>query len=316
MLNRKEAVNTALKNRKYVLEQKVRDRENKIALLKETDSHFKETEDTVRMLGANVALTAISGDLVSLQELQKELTDLTKEKEKILNAADIKPVEYVCDKCKDTGFCDGKLCECITSDATNLMLEDLKRELPLESNRFECFNLEYYPAEQNGASPKKRMTEIFKFAKEYAINFNPKTSPNLLFMGSAGLGKTHLSLSIVYDLINSGYDCIYSSAYNLFAAMENDQFANRSNDTYNNAVNCDLLVIDDLGSEFLTSYVQSCIYNVINTRLLSGKPTLISTNLSMKEISEKYTARIASRLIGSYISKKFIGNDIRQIKNT
>ena len=179
---------------------------------------------------------------------------------------------------------------------------------------FENFDLNFYKNEDvDGANPRKRMTAILKLCREYVINFNPRSSESLLFMGDTGLGKTHLTISITYELLNRGFDVIYGSAYNLFSDMETEHFTDHTNTKYDAAINSDLLVIDDLGGEFVSPYIQSLLYNIINTRDLSGKPTIINTNLSMAEIANRYTPRVASRLI-KYTAKKFIGNDIRQIK--
>ena len=194
------------------------------------------------------------------------------------------------------------------------MIESLTASLPLNCCRFENFDLNYYPTKEvDGASPRKRMTQIFKLCREYAINFDPKNSESLLFMGDTGLGKTHLTLAIVYELLNRGFNVIYGAAYNLFSDMETEHFDRHTNTAYTAAIECDLLVIDDLGGEFVSPYIQSLFYNIVNTRDLAGKPTVINTNLTMAEIASKYTPRVASRLI-KYTAKKFIGNDIRQLK--
>ena len=132
-------------------------------------------------------------------------------------------------------------------------------------------------------------------------------------MGDTGLGKTHLTLAITYELLNQGFDVVYGAAYNLFSDMETEHFKLHTNERYTAAINCDLLVIDDLGGEFVSPYIQSLLYNIINTRDLANKPTIINTNLSMGEIAKRYTPRIASRLL-KYTDVDFIGNDIRQIK--
>ncbi len=315
MLNRKEAVAAVLTEKKRLLDLKLNEYENKIALLKSVDKEFADIENEQGTLGAAMALTALSGDGENLAVLKERLSSIAKKKAEILKKADIKPIEYACKKCLDTGYSDGKLCDCVKAAATELILADAEKSLPLTESRFENFDLNYYPERSGETFPKKRMTEILKLCREYTITFSPEASKNLLFMGNSGLGKTHLSLAIVHDLLKRGYDCIYGSAYNLLSAMESDHFETHTNTSYDAAVSCDLLVIDDLGSEFMSPYIQSCVYNLINTRLLSKKPTVISTNLSMKELEERYTPRITSRLIGNYTAKKFIGNDIRQIKN-
>ena len=265
-------------------------------------------------LGVNLATLAISGDVEALTKLQNQMTELAERKSQILNDAKISSVVYDCDACRDTGYINGKICSCIHTKAKQLLIEDLSSSLPLDNCRFENFDLNFYQnTELDGANPRKRMTAILKLCKEYVINFNPKHSESLLFMGDTGLGKTHLTLAVTYELLNKGFDVIYGAAYNLFSEMENEHFDRHTNSKYNAAVNCDLLVIDDLGGEFVSPYIQSLLYNIINTRDLANKPTIINTNLSMAEIGNRYTPRVASRLI-KYTAKKFIGNDIRQIK--
>lgn len=317
MITKETAYSLAFKEQREALAYKVAAYNKALEELEENNSRITEIDRTIKALGAKIGVTVLSGDRNDLDRMQKLITALADEKDAVLQKSGIKPIEFDCKACKDTGYIDGKICNCIKAKAKKLLISSLSEELPLENCRFESFDIKYYPDEDMGGSnPKKRMESLLTLCKSYADNFDAKSSSNLLFMGDAGLGKTHLSLSIVYELLNKGFDVIYGSAYNLFSAMENDHFGNRTNDSFNSAVSCDLLVIDDLGSEFVSPYILSMFYNVINTRLLAGRPTIINTNLTMKEIEQKYTPRISSRLIGSYTAKKFIGNDIRQIKMT
>lgn len=287
-----------------------------IEKLYKTNSRFKEVENALKAIGAELAVTAISGDSETLEKLRRETVKLSGEKEKILKESGIGEFDYECAKCGDKGYVGGKICDCIKELAKSLTVNEMSKNLPIESCTFENFSLDYYSSEssEKGVSPKKRMTKLLKLCREYVIKFDPEKSESLLFMGSSGLGKTHLSLAIVSELIDKGYNVIYGSAYNLFSAMESEHFNNRSDETYNSAVSCDLLVIDDLGSEFVSPYIQTLLYNIINTRLLASRPTVISTNLGMAEIENRYTPRVSSRLVGCYNANKFLGNDIRQIK--
>jgi DNA replication protein DnaC len=197
-----------------------------------------------------------------------------------------------------------------------MSFEELSKHMPIKNQRFENFDLSFYPdkSDKNGVVPRKIMTSVLKMTKEYAINFTP-TSKSLLFIGGVGLGKTHLSLSIVSEVLAKGYDVVYGSAQNLFSAAEREHFSYTGESAKTDALlQCDLLVIDDLGTEFMTSFTQSLFYNIINTRLLSCKPTIINTNLNFKELEERYTPRITSRFMGEYELIKFFGIDIRQQK--
>ncbi|MBQ8202936.1 MAG: ATP-binding protein [Clostridia bacterium] len=316
MLNRETAYSLAFEEQRNALKRKTALYEKALEELKAKNNRIDEIDRTLKALGAKIGITVLSGDLKELDRMQKLITALAEERDAILQKNGVTPAEFSCQLCKDTGYIDGKVCSCIKDAAKKLLIKSLSEELPLEECRFERFDLKYYPDEDTPAgNPRRRMETLLKLCKDYAESFSP-SSPSLLFMGDAGLGKTHLSLSIVYELLSRGFDVIYGSAYNLLSAMENDHFQNRTNESFSAAVTCDLLVIDDLGSEFVSPYIQSMFYNVINTRLLANRPTIINTNLNMKEIEQRYSARISSRFIGGYTAKKFIGNDIRQIKMT
>ncbi|MBQ9965688.1 MAG: ATP-binding protein, partial [Clostridia bacterium] len=234
-------------------------------------------------------------------------------KNAILKKSKIKKIDYDCAICQDTGYINGKICSCVKELAKNIITNDLCSVMPINECTFDNFELKYY----SDADSEKRMRSILKLCREYAESFNPETSSNLLFMGASGLGKTHLSLAIAGEVIKKGYLPVYGPAENLFNEIEKERFSSygKESDSYNTMINCDLLVIDDLGSEFMTTFSKSILYNLINSRILSRKPTIISTNLSMKELEKLYSARITSRLIGSYDARLFLGKDIRQQKS-
>ena len=134
-------------------------------------------------------------------------------------------------------------------------------------------------------------------------------------LGSSGLGKTHLSLAIASAALEKGLGVVYSPIQNLIQKLEKEHFSyNSDTPILDDVLECDLLILDDLGTEFSTAYSQALIYNIINSRILTSKPTIISTNLDVEEIALKYNNRVASRLIGSYDIKKFCGSDVRQQK--
>ncbi len=280
-----------------------------------SNPELKEIENRLSAVGASLAITALSGDTEKIEKLKAESAILADKKGKILNKSGVTDFKYECYICKDTGYVQGKICDCIKSEAEKIIIAELSKEMPLGECSFENFDLKYYSdkTDKNGENPRRRMTSILKTCTEYVINFG-KDAGNLLFFGNAGLGKTHLTLAIVSGIIKKGYLPIYGSAENLFSAIEKEKFSGEGRGTYDSLLNCDLLVIDDLGAEMTTSFTKSVLYNLINTRMLSRKPTIINTNLSMKEIDQRYTARVASRLIGNYEPFKFLGEDIRQQK--
>ncbi|MCL2509138.1 MAG: ATP-binding protein [Oscillospiraceae bacterium] len=227
-------------------------------------------------------------------------------------------VKYTCPKCRDTGFVEGIRCGCYKELLRSLAYAELCEDLPIGNSAFENFNLNYYPKAVNpetGVSPYKHMSGIYEFCTKYAYDFDAE-SPNLLLCGETGLGKTHLSLAIASAAVNKGFGVIYGSAQNILHKIEREHFDKRyaDGDTIQAVLECDLLILDDLGAEFSTQFTVSVIYNMINTRLQKGLPTIISTNLSAKELEQRYTQRIASRVIGNYVTLAFCGSDVRQIK--
>lgn len=315
MLKREDAFTKALTQKKASLEEKQRKRDALIHSLYANEPKLEKLDLAIASEGAKIALTAMSGDHSLLEKIRLKIDKLAAEKNEIIQKASIPEVKYDCVYCKDSGYINGKLCDCIKALAKQITFKQLSTEMPLDECRFDNFNLNFYDNDDDGnTSPRKRMTAIFNLCRTYANEFSPSKSSNLLFLGDAGLGKTHLSLAMVSEIIRKDYDVIYGSAYNLLSMIENERFSSNSGEGYEALISCDLLVIDDLGTEILTSHTVSVLYNVINTRLLSKRPTIINTNLSLAEIEKRYTPRVASRLIGSYTAKKFIGRDIRQIK--
>ncbi len=316
MITKEATYEKAFKHKSARLKERKRNYEILLAAAYEANPRLKEIDGMLSEFGAALAVIALSGDSEKLQGIKRRCEQLAAEKHDLLYRNGVRDMEYECSVCLDTGLVSGKICECIKKEAAQIMAGELSREMPLDDCRFDNFDLKYYSdkADGDGAIPKKRMTAILKLCRDYAENFSPLSSQNLLFMGSAGLGKTHLTMAIVSGVINKGFFPVYGSAENLFSKIEAEKFSGEGKGTYDTYLNCDLLVIDDLGTEMATSFTKSALYNLINTRILSKKPTIINTNLTMKQIEERYTARISSRLIGSYEGYKFLGADIRQQK--
>ncbi len=275
---------------------------------------IKEIENELQKLGMQVVMQSFSGNKEEIFKIQEKTEALMQEKAKLSVGVNLE-IPFVCEKCKDTGVLNGKYCECVELLAKKIQTEELSSAAPFSDCRFDNFNLDYYPSEGEAKiAPKLRMEKNFNYIKKFASEF-PK-SENLLFIGGTGLGKTHLSIAIGNEVLKKGYSVYYSSADEFISNLERERY-NRSNlkiDVYETSNDCDLLIIDDLGTEFLTSFGKSAIYNVINSRILKGKSTIVNTNLTMAEIAEKYTPRVSSRFIGNYTSLLFDGKDIRQIK--
>ncbi len=267
--------------------------------------------DIIKSLGMNSEQAKKYIDLLAQKNIasQEKKAALLKENgfEK-----DYLEIPFTCKKCEDTGFYEGKFCSCHLKILEQITSDELSKSSRLNLSSFDTFSLDYY------TDPEERelMRDVFEFCKDYADDFSTE-SDSLYFHGGVGLGKTHLSLAIANEAIKKGYTVVYNSAQNLLSKIEREKFG-RSNEpegtTEEILFDCDLLIIDDLGVEFSTSFTVTAIYNVINTRLCEGKPTIISSNLDFNEIEKRYEQRLTSRIMGSYREIEFYGEDIRQKK--
>lgn len=256
-----------------------------------------------------------------MEVLMKESLALQEKKKKLLvdngYDADALSVKYTCPHCNDTGFIHNRRCKCYSDLLKELERNSLKKIAPLDECTFDSFDTQYYPesAMDNGISPRLKAEKIKESCIKYAQGFS-RGAKNVLFMGGTGLGKTHLSLAIANVVINKGYSVIYGTALNILNDLNNESFGRTDYLTYDEkaVMGCDLLIIDDLGTEFNNPYTVSILYNIINTRLLAKKPIIISTNLGFDEIRDKYDQRITSRIGGDFSTLILEGSDIRFIK--
>ena len=224
----------------------------------------------------------------------------------------------ICDKCGGSGYIGSNMCECLTE----LCRQEQKKEVSVLSGSREAFNqfrLDYYPDRidpKYGASPRMIMERNLKICRTYALTFAPNAG-NLLFVGGTGLGKTFLSACIARAVADRGYSVVYESAGHLFGKLEQAKFS-PSEEARREAArftDCDLLILDDLGTEMPGQFVTAAFYTLLNDRILAGKPMVISTNLNIDEAARRYSPQIASRLQGSFQGLTFVGEDIRILKN-
>lgn len=224
----------------------------------------------------------------------------------------------ICDKCGGSGYIGSNMCECLTE----LCRQEQKKEVSVLSGSREAFNqfrLDYYPDRidpKYGASPRTIMERNLKICRTYALTFAPSAG-NLLFVGGTGLGKTFLSACIARAVADRGYSVVYESAGHLFSKLEQAKFS-PSEEARREAArftDCDLLILDDLGTEMPGQFVTAAFYTLLNDRILAGKPMVISTNLNIDEAARRYSPQIASRLQGSFQGLTFVGEDIRILKN-
>ena len=224
----------------------------------------------------------------------------------------------ICDKCGGSGYIGSNMCECLTE----LCRQEQKKEVSVLSGSREAFNqfrLDYYPDRidpKYGASPRTIMERNLKICRTYALTFAPSAG-NLLFVGGTGLGKTFLSACIARAVADRGYSVVYESAGHLFGKLEQAKFSPSEEARREVArfTDCDLLILDDLGTEMPGQFVTAAFYTLLNDRILAGKPMVISTNLNIDEAARRYSPQIASRLQGSFQGLTFVGEDIRILKN-
>lgn len=257
-----------------------------------------------------------------LNEIKEENLALRKEKARLLKEngfpEDFTKIKYECDRCCDTGFVGGEMCLCMRKRLAQEGFKSSGLGELIKTQGFDSFRLECYsdaPDPKKGCSDRDVMTKILADCREYADNFGPE-SDCLLFVGQTGLGKTHLSSAIAKTAIEKGFDVVYESAPNAVSLIERDRFADDSEREQKSQrlFDCDLLILDDLGTEISGKNTPSIIYNIINTRLVNRKPTIINTNLNAKELERNYDQRIISRLFGEYRVMLFEGKDVRRAK--
>lgn len=225
--------------------------------------------------------------------------------------------QYSCQICRDKGYVGGDRCVCYKELLNRLAVEKLNSEANMPKCDFEHFSLSYYDGKsENGIDSRKKMEENFNFCLDYADSFS-RNSSSLFFLGKTGVGKTHISLSIAKRVTEHGYTAAYGSLLNYLRIIEKEHFGRSEDpeaDTMQVLINTDLLVLDDLGSEFSSKFYESALYNIINSRINLGLPTIISSNLSTEELQKNYNDRIISRIFGMFTTLMFVGKDVRQIK--
>ncbi len=281
-----------------------------------------EIEREISTTSARLASAVLSGEDVAGQVRKIREFNLQKQKElsQALTDANFSPSDlephYKCAKCNDTGACQGRLCTCVTQLEKELMYERLGAQASVDLCGFDRFDLRYYSESLSPGSPvsdraimSKTLSECVKYTQSFA-----HSSPSLLLLGKPGLGKTHLSLSIAYAVIEEGFDVLYLPFHTLLTRLESARFSKGSaeyQDYLDPVLACELLVLDDLGSEFTTTFSTSVLYDLVNTRQLKSLPTIINTNLTEGEIATRYGERLHSRLLGCYRVIPFVGQDVR-----
>jgi len=230
------------------------------------------------------------------------------------------PEDYLSEKprcplCGDTGYRGDGLCSCLKKYYAQEQIRELSRMLDIGSQSFDTFELDRYPAEPEpelGGTPRDYMGKVLAYCQRYANSFTPE-SRGLMFIGSAGLGKTHMALAIADTVLNRGFDVLYTSSAALAAQLGREHFDRAAEDPWLDACKeADLLILDDLGTEYISQLTISVLYELINTRMLCHRPTIYTSNIVDSSIFEaRYTEKVASRILGSCQIFKFFGTDQR-----
>ena len=222
---------------------------------------------------------------------------------------------FTCPQCRDTGIVNGKTCTCVEEVARTLRREEINQASPLGLCKFSTFDVNRYPAAvepELGRPTRDYMAQLLEFCQKYAEKFSSQ-SRNLLFMGTAGLGKTHLALAIADAVLDGGHDVLYTSSAALMTRLGREQFDRDADEEWlTSCKEADLLILDDLGTEFLSAVTISALYELINTRMLTHRPTIYTTNITDQQVFiSRYTEKVASRMLGNCKMFKFFGTDQR-----
>lgn len=288
--------------------------------LREIETELRKTSG--RILAA--ALRRDSDPQKAIDELRERNLSLQAEKKSLLKQLRL-PADYLneqpaCPLCQDSGYLsDGRMCQCLLDCCAKEQRKELSKMLDLGSQSFESFSLRWYSNRmdhEQGMSPRENMEGVYEDCEEYARHFGPD-SGNLLFFGSTGLGKTFLSAAIAREVSAAGFSVVYDTAAHIFRQFEAEKFDREegADRDVNRVLRCDLLILDDLGTEMRTSFNISALYQIVNTRLMERRSTILNTNLEPGELSDRYSPQIASRIEGEYQILSFFGDDIRKLRN-
>lgn len=280
-----------------------------------------EIDRILERTGARIMGIVCSGAADAEQKiarLREENQELVEKRKALLSSYGYMPdytdVKYECEKCGDSGYIGTKMCDCMRQKLVMAGYESSGMTRLMREQTFDNFDLDYYKA---NPSHYEKMTHVYNTMKSYAEDFKTGCAYNLALFGGTGLGKTHLSSAIAGRLIERGFDVLYAGAVTMISDFENRRFGTGMSEEYGSVdryTDCELLIIDDLGTEVINQFTVSCIYNVINTRLNKNLSTIISTNLLPAEFRQKYWDRITSRVFGEYQALLFSGSDIRAQK--
>ena len=284
---------------------------------------YRRLEDQMRETSVLAARAALEGSHESMRELTKKTEQISREKKELLAQYGypenyLEPV-YTCPDCHDTGYIGDRKCHCFQKRIVEYLYEQSNLKEILDIENFSHFDITYYPddyiEESTGLTPRDNIRRILMTAHDFCDNFG-NCGQNLLLYGNTGVGKTFLTHCIAKELLSQSYTVVYLTSIGLFDILEKNKFDRElssleKSTTVSYIMNCDLLILDDLGTELTNSFTTSQLYQVIDSRLVHKKSTIISTNLSFDDLREQYSERIFSRLTSGYTLLKVTGEDIR-----
>ena len=284
---------------------------------------LQDIDHSIAENAVNSARKLFDGDQTAIPVLKEQLAFLRAKKAELLKSAGypenyLQPV-YTCPDCKDTGYIDGVHCHCFTQQAIDMIYTQSNIKEILTSENFSTFSFDYYSDDEVSSTTGLTSLETAKAAYTTCQNFVDKFDSNfsnLLIYGDTGTGKTFLSNCIAKELLDKGHSVIYFTAFQLFDILSKGIFDkdNKAIDAHQNIFDCDLLIIDDLGTELVNSFTTSQLFLCLNERILRKKATIISTNLNIGQIADIYSERVLSRIAGHYTIIKMFGDDIRMKK--
>lgn len=290
--------------------------------LYKTIPELKKVDDILADIGLklfNEALKGKDGYEQRVEEIRKDHVETLNLRKELLRyhklPEDYTDVKYECSLCNDTGYVDVNMCVCMKRELAKAGYESSGIGHLIKKQSFETFSLNYFKHDQQ---LYRNMENNYIRCKNYAQNFNSDKYENIIFLGATGLGKTHLSTSIAKVVIENGFDVVYDTAQNIFEDFQYERFSRTYQDTSASRTDkyfeCDLLIMDDLGTEVVNQFTLSCLYNLINTRINKEKSTIINTNLNRNDLRKLYADRITSRLFGEFDTLIFQGTDVRELK--
>lgn len=316
----RNALQARRKRKEETLEKRLREVYAKSQMVVEVDAKLRES--MTQLIGVAVGEDGVE----KIDDIRQRNLALQNERKREIAKAGFSENylddSHMCQKCGDSGFIDGKICVCLEELYKQEQSSSLSNLFKLGNERFENFDLQYYddmPSPDTGISPRKSMEVVYETCKEYARKFGTN-SMNLFFNGAPGLGKTYLSACIARVVADNGYSVVYDMATVIFAKFEDAKFSRSENiegtrDEIKRYLECDLLIMDDLGTEMTTVFTIAALYEIINTRLVTGKKTIVNSNLTIPEMEKRYSEQITSRLEGEYQVFTFYGEDIRKKRN-